>query len=76
MQKNIAGARKALPADLLVEYASLKDKTSLLQVIQQIGALSVNDVRQLLGYDAIDGGDVYAIKADYSTNDITNTKEV
>ena len=54
-----------------LEYASLKDKVNLCQVLQQSGIMSINEFREIFGFAPIDGGDEIRIKADYS-----NKKEV
>lgn len=50
-----------------LEYASLKDKVNLCQVLQQSGIMSINEFREIFGFAPIDGGDEIRVKADYAS---------
>lgn len=40
-----------------LEYASLQAKTSMAQVLQQTGIFTVNEFREIFGYNAVEDGD-------------------
>ena len=52
-----------------LEYADLKSKTAMIQVLQQSGILTVNEARSIFGLDPVENGDTLMQKADYSTVD-------
>lgn len=64
-----------------LEYASLKDKVSLAQTLQQSGIIKINELREIFGLEPLEAGDALIQKADYSvlTNSLnkdTDTNEV
>ena len=55
-----------------LEYADLKSKTAMIQVLQQSGILTVNEARSIFGLDPVENGDTLMQKADYNTIDTTS----
>ena len=49
-----------------LEYADLKSKVQMVQVLQQTGIFSVNEFREVFGFDPVPDGDKMLVKADYS----------
>lgn len=54
-----------------LEYSSLENKTKMMQVLQQSSILTINEAREIFGFEPIDGGEKLIIKADYAPQDIT-----
>lgn len=50
-----------------LEYASTQSKVAMVQVLQQTGLLTKNEMRNIFGFGAIPDGDVFLTKADYLT---------
>jgi HK97 family phage portal protein len=48
-----------------LEYASTQSKVAMVQVLQQTGLLTKNEMRNIFGFGAIPDGDVFLTKADY-----------
>ena len=58
-----------------LEYAPLKDKVSMINTLQQTGVLTINETRQIFGYEPIEGGEKVLVKADYLQNEPVNLEE-
>lgn len=48
-----------------LEYASLKSKTNMIQVLQQTGILTINEAREIFGYNAVPDGDKRLVSLNY-----------
>lgn len=48
-----------------LEYASLKNKTAMAQVLQQTGILTVNEFREIFGFAAVEDGDKRFVSLNY-----------
>lgn len=59
-----------------LEYASLKSKTSMIQVLQQTGILTINEARAIFGFDAIPDGDKRLVSLNYVDSDKQNKYQV
>lgn len=58
-----------------LEYASTQSKVAMVQVLQQTGLLTKNEMRNIFGFGAIPDGDVFLTKADYlPTTAVTDTE--
>lgn len=57
-----------------LEYSSLENKTKMMQVLQQSSILTINEAREIFGFEPIYGGEKLIVKADYTPQDI-NTEE-
>ena len=53
-----------------LQYMSVTVKVNLVQQMLDRGVISINEARELLNYDPVDGGDVRPIRGEYKDADI------
>lgn len=51
-----------------LQYSNLNEKINLIARCQQSGILTINEIRELLGYEPVDDGDVRQISLNYVKN--------
>lgn len=56
-----------------LEYASLKSKVAMAQVLQQTGLLTVNEFREIFGFNALPDGDKRFVSLNYVDSKKQNT---
>jgi HK97 family phage portal protein len=59
-----------------LEYASLKSKTAMIQVLQQTGILTINEAREVFGYNALPDGDKRLVSLNYVDSQKQNKYQV
>jgi HK97 family phage portal protein len=59
-----------------LEYASLKSKTAMIQVLQQTGILTINEAREIFGYNALPDGDKRLVSLNYVDSNKQNKYQV